>query len=123
AAVEAGCAPGIIDGVCQYILPIDRTERWPEQPGEIAAYHRLGGDRHESAISQVLYASTGACYTCALVVAEHEQLVLDDGKAKRSAELILFECIPILAALIVFPAVGIELLVLEKLEYHAMHGV
>ncbi len=77
----------------------------------------------EAAITQVLNGSTGRRDTRALIVTKDEQFVLDDRRPYSRAELILFERIPRLARKVVFPAVGVQVRVLQDLEQNAVNLV
>ena len=58
-----------------------------------------------------------------LIIAEDEQLVLDDRAARRGAELILHERPARLARLVVGPAVGVQIFVLQDFEKAAVQLV
>ena len=94
----------------------------PEQPGKVSLHLGLRGNRLELAVSEVLDDAAGGLDPRALVIAEDEQLVLDDRTAGGPAELVLLERRTLHVGQVVFPAIGIQVGVLQKLEQRAVQS-
>src|ERR1019366_3449916 len=105
------------DGASQHVRS-DRTSRLGEDIGEIgvaAAAFQRGGNRAGG--SSALDAAR------TFVITEEEDLVLDDGAAAGSAELILAQLALLDSAVVFKPIRGIEFIVAEKLPGRAMEAV
>ena len=88
--------------------------------GEIAAHHLRGGNRVVARIPEGPDDAARGGDAGALVVAEDEGAVLDDRSAGGRSKLVLDVGTARRAGLVVFPAVGVEVLVLEVLEENAV---
>src|SRR5439155_19446133 len=95
----------------------------PQQPGKIAVYHGLARYRHETAIAEILDRTSGAGNARTLIITKHKEFVFDDRAAKGATKLVLLERVHRFATQIVFPAVCIQLFVLQDLECNAVELV
>src|SRR6185312_11758519 len=74
----------------------------------------------KATVSQILHQAARGSDAGTLIIAEHEELVLDNGAADRGAELILFEGSSWRSSQIVITAIGVENRVLQNFEKHAV---
>src|SRR5208282_4815261 len=94
-----------------------------QQSGKVACDFGRRGNGFKLAISQVLDYATCCSDLRALIIAENEQLVLGDRSAGASAELVLLHWRTAYTSQIVFPAVGIQVGVLQELEKRAVQRI